>query len=289
VTALMFFWDYDTQWGADRSRRPGPHDWGHLEFPNTDELLGIHAEFSVPACFAVVGAAALPGSRPYHDPVQIRRIHAAGHEVASHSFAHEWLPALNRRALMQSLRDSKDALEQCIGAPVVSFVPPFNQPFDYAAGWSFSISERREGGARRTTLRKLCEALDETGYRFCRVAYAPLTERLAAWFADSSFQPTPPTKIAGITCVRTGTGGFDADSVAGLRRRAADRGVVALYGHPHSLHSSDPSQSAGTLRNTLRTVDGWVKAGDTHCLLPRQLLDQRTLPSVSIGTAASAS
>ena len=78
----------------------------------------------VPACFAVVGSAALPGKRPYHAPEQIRRIHDAGHEVASHSHRHEWLPALSRQALRETLSASKDALEQCIGAPIATFVPP---------------------------------------------------------------------------------------------------------------------------------------------------------------------
>src|SRR5215470_10951843 len=82
---FMIFWDYDTQWGADRSRSGGgPKSWGALDFENTERLLQLHEQFDIPACFAVVGAAALPGSRPYHDPEQIRRIHQAGHEVASH-------------------------------------------------------------------------------------------------------------------------------------------------------------------------------------------------------------
>src|ERR1035437_987735 len=96
--AFVIFWDYDTQWGGDRSRSPGgPKNWGRLDFENTERLLELHAQFNIPACFAVVGAAALPGLRPYHDPDQIRRIHAAGHEIASHSFQHDWLPAHGRR------------------------------------------------------------------------------------------------------------------------------------------------------------------------------------------------
>jgi hypothetical protein len=281
----MFFWDYDTQWGADRSRLGGPKDWGHLEFPNTDELLELHASYGIPACFAVVGAAALRGRRPYHDPAQIKRIHGAGHEVASHAFVHEWLPALDRRTLLQTLRDSKDALEQCIGAPVASFVPPFNQPFDYAAGWSFSMSERRHAGAHRTSLRGLCEALHETGYRFCRVAYAPLAERVAGWLGHGAFRPAPAMQIAGITCVRVGAGGFDITRVTDLCRRAAGRGIVGLYGHPHSLHSSDNSQSVTTLRQTLTFVAMSERAGVTRCLLPRQLFDHQPAQSLATGTA----
>jgi len=269
-TTLMFFWDYDTQWGADRSRLGGPRQWGPLEFPNTDELLELHARASIPACFAVVGAAALPGERPYHDPAQIRRIYAAGHEIASHAFAHEWLPALDHRALLLSLRQSKDALEQCIGAPVVSFVPPFNQPFDFARGWSFSLAERWEAGARRTTLSRLCDALRETGYRFCRVAYAPLAERVASWLGGAPFHPGPPVNIAGIMCVRVGAGGFEPERVTALCREAS--GPVALYGHPHSLHGDDATQSLSTLRHTLTLAEAWGRSGAIRCLRPRDLL-----------------
>lgn len=302
----MIFWDYDTQWGADRSRCGGgrPATWGHLEFPHTDELLDLHARFAIPACFAIVGAAALPGERPYHDPAQIRRVHAAGHEIASHAFRHEWLPALDRQALRRTLRESKDALEQCIGAPVHAFVPPFNQPFDYARGWSFSLAERREAGAHRTTLRVLCEMLRETGYRFCRVAYSPLSERLRDWAGRSfsstapapaiaaAFRPRPSIAIAGITCVRVGPCGFDLDRVSALRERAhADAAArtrsragligrmrpaaspiaLALYGHPHSLHGDDASQSAIALCRTLAAMAHWTGQGAARCITPRDL------------------
>jgi hypothetical protein len=288
----MFFWDYDTQWGADRSRMRRARDWGHLEFPCTDELLELHERFGVPACFAVVGAAALPGERPYHDPRQIRRIHAAGHEIASHAFKHEWLPALDRRTLLRTLRDSKDALEQCIGAPVASFVPPFNQPFHYPRGWSFSVSELREAGMRRTTLARLCDALRETGYTFCRVAYEPLTERAAglagmmrggrASGSEGAFRPGPPVTIAGITCVRIGPCGFGTARVSELCRRAASRGardkrgwpdnIVALYGHPHSIRSDDATQSLDALRPTMAMVGEWMREGTVRCLRPSEVV-----------------
>jgi GT2 family glycosyltransferase len=284
---LMFFWDYDTQWGADRSRMQRARDWGHLEFPGTDELLELHARFGVPACFAVVGAAALPGERPYHDPKQIRRIHAAGHEIASHAFKHEWLPGLDRRALLRTLRDSKDALEQCIGAPVVSFVPPFNQPFHYARGWSFSVSELREAGVHHITLDCLCDALRETGYTFCRVAYAPLTERAAgvadmlrgrdrASGSEAAFRPGPPVTIGGITCVRIGPCGFGTSRVSEWFRRAAPRerraSVVALYGHPHSIRSGDANQSLDALKPTMAMVGEWMREGTVRCVRPSELV-----------------
>lgn len=258
--SLLMFWDYDTQWGGDRSRTPGgPKDWGHLEFGNTDRLLELHAEYGVPATFAVVGAAALPGERPYHDPAQVRRIHASGHEVASHSFRHEWLPGLDHAGLVETLRASKDALEQCIGAPVNSFVPPYNQPFDYPEGMAISIAERREAGRHRTGLGDLCAALKETGYAFCRVSYRTVAEKI--WEIVSRKQKDAPASIEvirGIRCTRMNApGGFNAQAHRVLDLCALTGGIVVVGGHPHSLH-------AGNTQDERMLVPFLAHARDLH-------------------------
>lgn len=270
---VLLFWDYDTQWGGDRSRAPGgPKGWGALEFGNTERLLEILAVRNLPACFAVVGRAATPGARPYHDPSQIRRIHAMGHEVASHSFEHEWLPGLPRRRLLEALASSRDALEQCIGAPVVTFVPPYNQPFDYPAGFSISLSERREAKGERTGLLALCRALAETGYRFCRVAYRPIPQRLAEKLAGRRRDhPSRVETIAGISCVRLNTPcGFDAPSVAMLDRCAWEGGIAVVYGHPHSLDAENSQHE----RHLIPFLDRITRAREAERLrvrLPREI------------------
>ena len=272
--AIIFFWDYDTQWGADRSRSPGgAKDWGKLEFENTEQLLDLHAQYDIAACFAVVGAAALPGERPYHDPAQIRRIHSAGHEVGSHAFKHEWLPGLNRHALLESLRRSKDALEQCVGAPVISFIPPYNQPFDYIKKGSFSLSERRECGRERTDLRCLCDALAETGYQFCRVSYRPLSQRLAERLVGRRLdRPARREKIADITCVRLNTpGGFNAPAMEMLNRCSDIGGLVVVYGHPHSLLSGG-IQDQTHLVPFLERVNQLRKEGRLEVRLPADIV-----------------
>ena len=266
---VVVFWDYDTQWGADadRERRaPAASGRGHLEFAATDRLLELHEQYGIPACFAVVGAAALPGARPYHDPAQIRRIHGAGHEIASHSFRHEWLPGLGGAALHETLARSKDALEQCIGDAVISFVPPYNQPFDYAAGWSFSLSERRGAGSARTDLRGLCDALRDSGYRFCRVAYRPMHLRVADRLARRRLDgPARVETIAGVTCVRLNTlGGFDEGALAMVRRCAEAGGIAVVYGHPQSLDARN-SQDETWLRPFLAELS---RLRAQHRLLP---------------------
>jgi peptidoglycan/xylan/chitin deacetylase (PgdA/CDA1 family) len=245
----VLFWDYDTQWGADRSRSTGAKEWGALEFENTELLLDELAARGVRACFAVVGAAALAGQRPYHDPRQIRRIHHAGHEIASHSFHHEWLPGLNRLALLKTLQRSKEALEDCVGAPVQSFVPPFNQPFDYPRGWSFSLSERLEAGRERTGLNGLCTSLAETGYRFCRVAYRSVAQRLADAVRGVRYEADARVKtIQKICCVRLNAPcGFGPETTRQLARCVETGGLLAAYAHPHSLSMPGP-QNASFLR-----------------------------------------
>jgi hypothetical protein len=269
--SLLFFWDYDTQWGADRSRMPGgPKTWGSLEFENTERLLELHAEYDVPACFAVVGSAALPGERPYHDPDQIRRIHKAGHEVGSHSHRHEWLPGLNTQALRETLHASKDALEQCIGSPVTAFVPPWNQPFDYPRRLSISLSERREVRSQRTDLRKLCETLADTGYRFCRVAYRPLHERLMDRISDRGEPPRKPEKIAGVTCLRLNGFGFSPATPGLVDRCIASGGLAVIYAHPHSIRLGE-SQDESRLVPFLKLVRDHRRAGRLRIGLPRDI------------------
>ncbi len=273
-STILFFWDYDAEWGAERSRGPGgPKPWGHLEFTNTDELLSLHQEYGIPACFAVVGEAARAGKRPYHDPDQIRRIHGAGHEVASHSLRHDWLPGLGWTALLATLKESKDSLEHCIGAPVVTFVPPYNQPFDYLDGCSISLAERKEAKRDRIDLKRLCQGLLETGYQFCRVAYRPLWQRLREFALKTRLdRPQELKRIGGVTCVRLNSpGGFRNPTPELVERCAAEGGIAVVYGHPHSLHAGN-SQDAAYLVPLMARIRELKNEGRVRLALPRELL-----------------
>ena len=267
---LVVFWDYDTQWGADadaaRGLLPAP---GALEFECTDRLLALHDTFGIAACLAVVGAAALPGTRPYHDPAQIRRIHDAGHEVASHSFAHEWLPGLNAPALRTTLRDSRDALAQCIGADVTTFVPPYNQPFDFLMRGAPSRSERRACRTDRTDVPALCDALVETGYRSCRLAYHTLLDRARAGWGRPAVDRAP-ADVRGVHCWRLRAPCGFAEPVRAMLRDTADRGtVLVVYGHPHSIGAAN-AQHESHLVPFLREAQALVAAGRLAVVLPRE-------------------
>ncbi len=274
--SLLLFWDYDTQWGTDADRHrglPATAVDGRLEFACTDRLLELLARYEVPACFAVVGAAALPGDHPYHDPRQVRRIHEAGHEVASHGFQHEWIPALDPVSLRAVLARSRSVLEDCIGAPVTSFVPPYNQPFDHAPRLSFSRAERRAVPGNRTDLGRLCRTLAETGHDFCRVAYRPL--QLRAWdhvMGRHIDRPVMIERIGGVRCARLNAPcGFAPPALQLVEEAARKGGIVVAYGHPHSLHAGG-AQDEQWLVPFLHRVRELRSAGQLVAVLPRELV-----------------
>lgn len=239
---VMIFWDYDTQWGADRSRS-GRKPWGMAEFVNTDRIMDLLAARQLQSVFACVGAAAQPGVRPYHDPAQIRRMHAAGHEVGSHSLEHDWLPGLGPAQLKETLLKSRESLEQCIGHRVTTFVPPWNQPYDYLRVGSVSLSERSEvRSAERTDVRRLCAALAETGYTFARLAFRNAFRRIVE--AVSGREHPRRAKVSSLLGVRfvllNTPAGFDAPAREMVQQVAVNGGIAVVWAHPHSLTADNP-------------------------------------------------
>ena len=86
--------------------------------PPTRWLLAELGERGIRATFFVVGAIA------QHEPALIRAIHGAGHEVASHSWAHARASTLPPEDFRRDLRQSRDALEQVTGERVVGYRAP---------------------------------------------------------------------------------------------------------------------------------------------------------------------
>jgi len=270
---VIIFWDFDAQWGADRSRSPGGvKEWGMRDFINTERLLDVLEHAEVKACFAIVGATALRGKRPYHDPALVRRIANTGHEIASHGMKHEWLPGLGESKLCQVLRESKDALEQCIGNRVTSFVPPFNQPFDYFIRGSISLAERREAGKTRIDIPRLCQALYESGYNFTRISYAGLVERLLKQLkVNSKVHTSKVDHLCGVKTLRlTCKSGFGEEALRVLELAVQKNRVAVLYGHPHSL-SENGLQSEARLVTLLEKIHAWRKQDRLEVMLPAQL------------------
>ena len=92
---------------------------------NTERILEILAEHEISATFFVLGWEA------ERCPALVRRIAAAGHELATHGYRHRRIFDLQREQFREDLRKSIDLIEQAGGQKVLGHRAP-----------SFSVTER---------------------------------------------------------------------------------------------------------------------------------------------------
>lgn len=92
---------------------------------NTDRLLGVFAEHGVHATFFVLGWVA------EREPALVRRIAAAGHEIACHGYWHRLVYEQTLEAFRDDVRRAKGVLEEIGGQAVRGYRAP-----------SFSITNR---------------------------------------------------------------------------------------------------------------------------------------------------
>jgi peptidoglycan/xylan/chitin deacetylase (PgdA/CDA1 family) len=242
---LAISFDYDSPEGYRRSFglrdcRPDADQQG------TELLLRVLADHGVHATFAIVGRVALDGAPPEHCPEQVRRIHQAGHEVASHSMYHRFLPPLRRQELFDDVATSRKTLEERIAAPVRGFIPPFNRPMHFPQRRAFSVSELlglHGRGRARQSLGGMLRVLGEAGYGWSRVSYedkvASLLQRLGVRYADA---PPQPFLFHGVVAIPLHATGFGEAATALVRRFLHNDVTLAVYGHPNqAMEHNDQS------------------------------------------------
>lgn len=89
--------------------------WDRLEYRaerNTDVVLELFAQANVKATFFVLGWVAK------RSPALIRRIQAAGHEIACHGMSHQLVYKQTPETFTQETRDAKHLLEDIVGSKV---------------------------------------------------------------------------------------------------------------------------------------------------------------------------
>ena len=237
--SLLIIWDFDTAIGQVNATYPYNFHEEVLfeEVENVERLLTMATSAGVRMTFACVGFAAEPGVFPYHAPELIRRIAAAGHEIASHSWRHEWIPQLEREQVRRTLDRSKSALEKCLGAPgaVRGFVPPFSRPMSWYRKGAVSLGDRGVGPlGTAMDIGGLCRALRASGYAWCRVAYRSLVQR----FTGRGTRPFLGARVersSGIACIPQHHTGFDARALELVDDAIADGQSLVLNAHPSGL------------------------------------------------------
>jgi polysaccharide deacetylase family protein (PEP-CTERM system associated) len=203
---------------------------------NTERLLGILDGAAVRGTFFVLGWVA------ERSPALVRRIAAAGHEIACHGFSHELIYRQSRQVFREETARAKGSLEEATGSPVLG----------YRAA-SFSVV--------RETLWALDELID-LGFRYDASIFAIRHDRYG--IADASIVPGPvqspsgrtilefpmaPARFLGLKVPVTGGGYFRifpyALTRAGLKRINASGRPFPFYLHPWEIDPDQPRISVG--------------------------------------------
>lgn len=238
VATLMITWDYDAAIGQVNASYPYKFDEQKIfqEIENVDRILKLGVLHQIQMTFACLGFAAEPGMYPYHVPDQIRSIFQAGHEIASHSWKHEWFPFLKQDQIFLSLERSKAALEACVQQPgcVKGFVPPFSRPMSWVAhGW-ISLGDRAWGpGYPGADTGSLLSIARKAGYSWFRVTTRSLREWLRPSVAATLNKPWNHSHE--IACVPQYYCGFDEKAVTLLEGAIQKNAAIVIVGHPSGL------------------------------------------------------
>ncbi|WP_022682766.1 XrtA system polysaccharide deacetylase [Sphingobium bisphenolivorans] len=220
-------------------------DWaslGHRVERNTDAVLALFDEAGVKATFFTLGWVA------ERYPALMRRIAAAGHEVASHGYDHARVFTFTPEQFRDDLRKSRAVLEDASGQAVIGYRAP-----------SFSI-DRRTPWAHAV--------LAEEGYAYSS-SVAPVRHDHYGWPESPRFAwrpvegsalvelPVTTARLAGRTLAAGGGGFFRLlpyrfsrwaiGQVNGQEQRPA-----IVYFHPWEIDPDQPRVDAAPLRSRLR-------------------------------------
>jgi peptidoglycan/xylan/chitin deacetylase (PgdA/CDA1 family) len=239
---LIFVWDYDTPIARITATRPYNYRFESClhEANDVDTILDYARQGGVKMTFAVVGFGAEPSVAPFDVRDKIRKIHADGHEIASHSWKHEWFPHLSPYQIEKSIERSKFILEECLGVKdaVRGFVLPHDRPMSWPRKFSLSLGDRGlypfyRGGS----IGSILDELGRKDYRWCRVTYRPIWRKLIDWDGrDYAARLRRDWQWHKGMVYFTGTYyGFD-DPVFPLLDRAIKQSLpIVVVGHPAGL------------------------------------------------------
>lgn len=186
-----------------------------------------------------------------HHPAMVREIAAGGHEVASHGWGHERVPTLTPEQFRVSVRDSKAALEDLSGAPVVGYRAP---SFSITRGLEWALEILVEEGYRYDSS---LFPIRRPGYGFAGGARHPYRLRTAAGLLDE----LPPATIqVGPAVLPAGGGAYlrllPFELVRSGFTSAEKLGLPAtFYIHPWELDPAQP-RLAVPLKTRIRHYGG---------------------------------
>lgn len=207
---------------------------------NTDAVLALFGEVGVKATFFTLGWVA------HRYPALIRRVIAAGHEVASHGWDHQRVFTMTPDQFQADLARARATLEDAGGVAVTGYrAPSFS--IDHRTPWAHPI-------------------LAEAGYRYSS-SIAPIAHDHYGWRDAPRYAFRPlgdhdlielPVTIAEIGGRRMATGGGffrllpGALSSFAVRQVNAEQRPAVFYFHPWEIDPGQPRVANAPLKSKLR-------------------------------------
>jgi len=236
---VKIIWDFDAPIGQINSTFPYRFHFEILEkeIENVRYILDTSEEFGFKYTFAVTGFSAEKSVYPFDIRNLISEIYQKGHEIASHSWRHEWLPLLMEEQVIRTLERSKQVLEKCIGVEgaVKGFVPPHNRPMTWLSKGAFSPGDRGVypffKGANADYILRILEKLD---YRWVRMVYKTPMDRLLRRDSYPSLKRGVYRHNA-INIIPLHYNGFDKKAIDVVKRGLVLNRDVFICGHPSGL------------------------------------------------------
>jgi polysaccharide deacetylase family protein (PEP-CTERM system associated) len=205
---------------------------------STRRLLDQLAAAAVKATFYVVGEIAVS------HPELVRAIHAAGHEVGSHSWDHRRVHRFDPKSFRDDLLRGKDALEQVTGERVYGFRAP---TFSVVRETAWAVDVLAECGFEYDS------SIFPVRHDRYGIPDAPRTPFVAVGSRRELVElPLLTYRVLGMNLPVAGGGYFrlfpPAVMRAGLRQAAAEGSNVAmLYFHPWEFDADQPRLPLGRL------------------------------------------
>lgn len=269
---IIVIWDFDGPIGQINSSYP--YNFQSIRFDeelnNVNYLIDYLKQAGIVNTFAVTGLSAEKGPWPLMFPDLINTLAEAGHEVASHTWRHEWIPLFTSDQIDKSLKRSRSAIQLAIHnkQDVYGFVPPFNRPMTWLADGNFSAGDRGWFPWFKTADNgHLFKLLEKNGYKWVRISNKSLANRLHL----------KPRKLTG--CVRKVNKllvlenhyvGFDKHVIDYIMNTPADTYTVSA--HPLMLSKQGKTESK---ENFEQFVQFFLGHSDTfEFVTPSQLLHE---------------
>ncbi len=209
---------------------------------NCAVILDLFAAADVQATFFTLGWVA------QRHPALLRRISAAGHEVASHGWDHARVFRMDRKIFTEDLEKSRKAIEDATGIAVTGYrAPSFS--IDHRTPWAYTVLAE-QGYAYSSSVAPI--AHDHYGWPEApRFAFKPL-----AWSQLLEI-PVTTAMFAGRRLAAGGGGFFRvlpyAFSRWAIRQVNRHEGHSAIfYFHPWEIDPDQPRVSGAPIKSRLR-------------------------------------